>query len=360
MTAPSVIVAGTGTVGRDLGRYLLDKGCTVTWLSRDGVRLARLQAGTEALGIGRASFRRLDQADLPAVDLAIECVEEDLGAKRAVVGRLARAAGPGTVVASASSALLPTEIHPACIGLRPLVPLTMTGMAELIAPTALSASAARLRSLLGRIGLRVIDQNERTAFAATRLLLPVQALAVELLKRGWPAAEVDAWSSGPFFPRGILGFMDAVGLDTIRSAVAAYRRRMPPAEAAAYGPLEEGLTVMLAAGKRGNRNADGFMRGGPTPWPAVSPDTPLPEGVGDLFTDLLLASCARFLDRDQISSADLTALFTEVYGAADSPVSLLERDQPAASGGRRPEVLARLGLTGWEPASTLARSIGED
>ncbi len=360
MTAPSVIVAGTGMVGRDLGRYLLDKGCAVTWLSRDGVRLARLQARTEALGIGRASFRLLDHADLPAADLAVECVEEDLAAKRTVIDLLARAAGPGTVVASASSALLPTEIHPACVGLRPLVPLAMTGMAELIAPVSLRALSGRARALLGRLGLRVIDQDERTAFAATRLLLPVQALAVELLKRGWPAGKVDAWSSGPCFPRGILGFMDAVGLDTIRSAVTAYRRRMPPAVAAAYGPLEEGLTAMLAAGKRGNRNADGFLRGGPTPWPAVSPDTPVPGGFGDLFTGLLLASCARFLDRDQISSADLSALFTDVYGAAESPVGLLERDHPTAAAGVRPEALARVGLTGWEPASILARTIGED
>lgn len=368
MTSPAAVVAGTGTVGRDLGLYLLEGGWSVTWVSRDPGRLARLRGRIEALPGGngdgreelrRYSFRLFGHLDLPGAALAVECVEEEQAGKREVIAWLASALPPGAIVASSSSAMLPSELHPACIGLRPFVPLAMTRMAELIVPAARTAEAERAREMLGRTGLRVIDQDEGSAFAATRLLLPVQALALELLARGWPAGKVDAWSAVPCFPRGILAFMDAVGLETIASAVAAYRRRMSPAEAAGYRPLEERLAAMVAAGKLGNRNAEGFLRGRPLPWPEKRAGEADPAGADGLFADLLLASCADFVGRGLISTDDLSALFADVYGADESPVALLAREGGRLAPRLR-EALGRLGLTGWEPASILGRTPNED
>ena len=280
-----LLVAGTGRMGLDSGLFFLRRGWRVTWLSGDPGRrdefarriareLRRLEdADPGADRAGAAQVRLLDDAgDLGGTgpDLFLEAVREDLAQKRSVFRRIAPLlarddaarhdllvdpAGGDPPALSRRALLLPAGDHPARRGGRP-ARRPATGTRE---PCWRSSGAS---------GCTRSSRAASNAFAVNRLLLPLQAEAVRALRAGWPAAVVDGASATPLVPFGQLALMDAVGLDVIAAAVANYRRRLPPGEAQDYAELGETLDELIASGKRGKKNRDGFLSGSPLPWAA--------------------------------------------------------------------------------------------
>lgn len=317
----ALLVAGTGRMGREIGAAFLRRGIDVTWRSRDRGRLAPLQRWVaralrhEPGDSAAATARFLGPDDpLPAVDLAIETVDESAPAKRGVLSALEARLPAAVPLASNSSSLLPSSLHPRCQGLHFFQPTESARFVEWVVPAAAPDEVrARVRCLLDETGLRPIVQDEARAFALNRLLLPLQAACFRALAAGAPAALVDEASTSALLPVGQLAIFDGIGLDVVAPAVTNYVTRMPPDEAASLAPLGEGLALLLAAGKRGRKNDDGLLVGGPLPW-TTHPEASVPSLRTD-FEAILVRTCAGFLARGEIGGDDLRLAWTQLHGA---------------------------------------------
>ncbi len=325
-----LLVAGTGRMGLDSGLFFLRRGWRVTWLSGDPGRrdefarriareLRRLEdAAPGAAPAGGAQVRLLaEPGDLGEPDLFLEAVREDVGRKRSVFGQIAPLLAARTPLATVSSSILPEEIHPRCLGAHCFFPLEITRLVEAVVPRgAGDRDAGVLLEILRDAGLHPIVQTAVNAFTVNRLLLPLQAEAVRALRAGWPAAVVDGVSVTPLVPFGQLALMDAIGLDVIAAALANYCRRLPPGEAQDYTELEESLKALLAAGKRGKKNRDGFLSGSPPPWAGVAPSPGAVAELADDFRALAANTCTRAIESGDIDPEDLNLAFSSLFAAA--------------------------------------------
>ena len=349
-----LLVAGTGRMGLDSGLFFLRRGWRVTWLSGDpgrrdefARRIAREQRRLEDAdpGAARAGAAQVllldDPGDLAETepDLFLEAVREDVVQKRSVFSHIAPLLAAQTPLATTSSSILPGEIHPRCLGAHCFFPLEITRLVEAVIPRDTGdRDATALMEILRGVGLHVIVQSPSNAFAVNRLLLPLQAEAVRALRSGWPAAVVDNASATPLAPYGQLALMDAVGLDVIAAAVANYCRRLPPGEAQDYAELGETLEALLASGKRGKKNRNGFLSGAPLAWVI---DGPSPGEAAELaydFRALAAITSSRAIESGDIGLEDLALAFSSLFATA-VPV---EEERRRCRDSREVERLARL------------------
>lgn len=322
-------VLGSGKMGRDIGTYFLARGWSVRWVSRAADRLAplerqvsrtvrrlaRLPSSPRPLGaFGFHTADGLDRHELPAPALVIETIEESLTAKRALLASLDGLLPEGAVLASNSSSLLPWQIHPRCLGLHFFYPVQLTGLVELVAAPD-HPGLERTQQWLQAADLDVVVQGERQAFAANRLLLPCQVECLSALQAGAAAPEVDEASRMPLLPGGLLGMMDAVGLDTIAAAVEHYVARMAPGAVDDYQPLQRGLRELAEQGKRGAKSRDGLLVGQPLPWAPRSVGPPARQELAERLQALLLHTCDCFLERGDVQPQELDRIAAAVWGA---------------------------------------------
>ena len=324
MTAPgSVLVAGTGKMGRNIGLHLARNGWRVAWMGRDAQRMAlaerwlgrrlRKLPPEAALGFWLAD----DPKPLPPVALVIEAIEEDAGRKQELLRRLeARLPTPTPAprLLSTTSSLLPEALHPRLSVAHFFYPLEYTGLVELVPGPALGPEDAHeLAATLEQTGLLVVRQDHRSAFMLNRLLLPLQNACLAALINGMPPEQVDeASAASPLCPVGQLGLMDSVGLDVVAAAVENYLARMEPQEAAAYAPLRRGLARALALGRRGNKSGAGLLCGEPMTWDEQpEPGWSAPEA----WSDLMLGACMAAKERGLVDAATLDAALARLFGA---------------------------------------------
>jgi 3-hydroxyacyl-CoA dehydrogenase len=348
-----VLVAGTGRMGLDVGLYFLRRGWRTSWLSGDPARrdafALRIERETRRLAdAGPASAAALDDThgaqvllrdeegvpDADAPDLFLEAVGEDIALKRAVFARVAPRLPAGTPLASVSSSILPGDIHPRCLGAHCFFPLEMTRLVEVVrSRTGNERELAALLELLRNAGLQAILQEESNAFAVNRLLLPLQAMAVRALRAGWPAAVVDQASITALIPFGQLSLMDAVGLDVIAPSVENYCRRLPGDEARRYAELVAALRELLAAGKRGRKNRDGFLAGAPLPWALETAPRGSAAALAHDFRTLAVQTCVRAIEVGEIGAGDLDLAFSSLFAGAATLEQ--ERSRSRTPGGAR-------------------------
>jgi len=310
-TGMQVILAGTGTMARDIGAFLLDRDRRVAFVGREGASLRRIEKRLrERAG---ASFHKSGES-IPGGDVLIETVAESIDLKRQVVASLVRCLPPDAPFASNSSSILPGAIHPRCIGLHFFHPVEWTSLAELVVPNHASPeTVASLRSFATSLGLHVVEQGEPNAFAVNRLLLPLQSRCFEAVLCGCSAVEVDRTSRLGEQPAGQLALMDAVGLDTVKAAVDQYASRMSAESAAAIAPLRDGLATLVATGKLGKKNGDGILCGRPLPWNGTASHGPSAESLRETFE----LACRQFVRDGEISESDLAAVRTRLFGIGE-------------------------------------------
>ena len=319
-----ILIAGTGKTGHDIGRFLLKRGHAVTWLFRDGTHRARLEARLEKdlrrmarsgidLSTDQAAVREYSAPELTPPQIFIESVSESIEAKQAVFKRVAHLLSNEVLLLSNSSSLLPSEIHPRCIGMHCFYPLELSGSVELVLPAACHPDMeARATELATTSGLTVIRQDSHNAFAVNRLLLALQAECLRALASGLAAEAVNEASASDLLPIGQLQLIDSIGLDTVGASVANYLRRMPTDSAADYRELDEGLRLLDGLGKQGKKNGNGFLLGTPLPWNSMQPDP------GDLHQRLLylfINSCYCFVETGAISRTDLDEALKAILGS---------------------------------------------
>jgi 3-hydroxyacyl-CoA dehydrogenase len=266
-----------------------------------------------------ASFHVYGAAEAAPADIIIECMAEDVAVKRTAIDAVASRLTERTIVASCSSSILPDRLHPRCVGLHFFYPVELTGTAEFITRATLpEVSRAAVREFAAEADLSLIEQDERTAFAVNRLLLPLQVEAARALLAGLPAAAVDRATTCDALPLGQLQLMDAVGLDVIHAAAVNYLTWLPENDAADYAPLFEVLSRLSALGKRGRKNGDGFLLGAPLPWRAI--DNCDESAWRSRFRLAFANTCARFAATGLLDAPAFSRLFSHI----------LQTDIPAA------------------------------
>jgi len=358
-----VAVAGTGRLGRNVGAHMLRLGHRVTWLAEDDVRAREMErhAGKLARRVERAASGAVRAATdvrlsagvrLPLTEVLIECITEDLEAKRALFEAIEPALGDDALLLSNSSSILPADLHPRCVGVHFFYPVELSCVVELI-PGTDEGAARRAEDFARGCGLSVVREDGRSAFTANRLLLPVQAELLRALAAGADPAVLDSVPAGGMLPAGQLRLMDAVGLDVIREAVGNYLHRMAPREAGPYAGLLDALSLLVEAGKLGAKNGDGLLLGAPLPWPRAPRATPDPDALGTTLRALFVNTCLRLSADGAVPPSDLDLLTGK---ALQMEISL--REEIAALGRERAADILRkayhlTGLAYFEPFSLL-------
>jgi 3-hydroxyacyl-CoA dehydrogenase len=305
MQERSVAIVGTGLIGRSWAIAFARAGCAVRLF--DHVpraaataleEIARTLSDPVAANLPRgtqpqAVLGRIGSA--PSVGEAVagalhvqENTPEVLDLKQRIFAELDAAADPGAVIASSTSALLPSRFAAGlpgshrCLVAHPLNPPHLIPAVEIVpSPETSPAAVAATRELLTGIGQKpVVLRREIEGFIMNRLQGALLDEAFLLVARGYASVEdVDTamrdglarrWSfMGPFetidlnAPGGVAGFIDRYGAayaeigrerpgreawtgDLADAVIAARRRALPKADLPARAAWRDARLAALA------------------------------------------------------------------------------------------------------------------
>jgi len=368
----TIVVAGSGKMARDLGLFFLGRGHSVSWLSRDEVRLETLERWIRKRvrrlaslfpdwKPGEPAFFVVGDPEVPAADVFIESINEEEREKQELLRSLDEIIPPGALRFSNSSSILPATIHPSCAGLHFFYPVELTGFVEAVFPEDFDVrDKERILDLLRESELECVEEGTETAFAVNRLLLPVQNECFRALRTGRAADDVDEATVSDLLPLGQLTLIDNIGLDVVYPAVCNFTSRMGPGISDQYEPLRAGLRELLDIGKRGHKNRDGIRLGQPLPWnggPEATDGSAPPFDA--LIRALFLNSCQRALEEELLTAKDLDLALCSLFGwerdlAETWEHSDIEGSRKALDGGHR-----LWGCDYFVPCGELRRRAGE-
>ena len=320
----NVWILGTGKMAADIGTFLLTHNCPVTWLSESSEYLASLKKSVEktmrrirkyppdTITCAEPSFYTYRNVAITSADIIIECTNESLEKKKKVLSFINEMITDDVILLSNSSSILPGQIHPACLGCHFFYPVALTACVELIGVSSAGEHKRNdLLQFLTECDLSIIMQTEKNAFAANRLLLPLQNELFRLLQAGYPPHLLDAASSTPIMPIGQLTFIDSVGIDTVYAGVRNYISRMTEHQQHEYTPLTSGLKEMIRLGKLGRKNKNGLLTGEQLPWPVTVQASP--EEIHRRLIELFIGTCRQFLTENTVSESDMHLILSFVF-----------------------------------------------
>lgn len=239
-TIKTVGVVGAGTMGRGIAELAATRGFDVLMYDSSPAALEQaprlldiaLQHQLEKWAITEAEKRVIlsrihyspQISALRDADLVIECIVEDLPAKRELFRTLDQVCQKEAILATNTSTLSITEMAAAtfraerCIGLHFMQPVTRTQMVEMVRGLKTSDETVRLCTdwlkSLNRVGVEVY---ESPGYITTRLQVAMINDAANLVMEGVATADaVDtAMRLGMHMDRGPLEMADRIGLDTL-------------------------------------------------------------------------------------------------------------------------------------------------
>jgi 3-hydroxybutyryl-CoA dehydrogenase len=263
-------IAGGGAIACGLAATASRLGPVALWArSADAAERARAridavceraETGADAAQVAVVT----DPAALAGATVFVEAVVEDLAAKTAVLGALARVAAPGALLATTTSSLPIAPLADATgaperfVALHVFHPVMKMALVELAFPVqAGEATRARARALCVALGKAPVEVPGIPGFVVNRLLFPYLFAAVELLEA--TALEPDAIDAcmtlGAGHPMGPLALLDLVGLDVAVAIGEAIGTAVP-----------ERVRALVAAGALGRKTGRGFFA-----YPSLAP-----------------------------------------------------------------------------------------
>jgi len=265
-----VHVIGGGIMGGDIAAWCALKGMRVTLQDRGPEQLRQALKRAHSLFRKRLKIPRLIRAaadrlipdwrgdGIPAADLVIEAIFEDVDAKQALYRELEHRLKPGALLATNTSSIPLETLTEALeqpgrlIGLHFFNPVSKMPLVELV------QGAQTQQNLLvrGAAFCRQIDRlplpvASSPGFLVNRILMPYLMEAVVLLQEGIPAAAIDRAATRFGMPVGPVQLADQVGLD-ICLAVA---QKLQFLHAEPVPPL---LLQKVEAGDLGRKSGKGF------------------------------------------------------------------------------------------------------
>lgn len=334
----AVHIFGGGTIGGGVAALLVLHGRHVTVHDPDEQALAAAEARTRALIEGQlndtseltdalARLQTVAGFGEPAgAELVIEAIDEDAGAKRALLRRLEAAVNPEAVIATATSTLLVDELGrdmerpERLIGLHFFHPVESQPLVEVAGgqcsgETALSVGQA----LIGAVQKLPLRVRGTPGLLVTRLQLPYMLQGAAMYQR--PRREViDAAGLKFGMPHGPLELADAVGLDVCRQLAEQLGYAVP-------GPLGE----YVEAGHLGLKTGKGFHHWskGRRITTSVPPGRHAFDEIARELIQPVLREAERCRDQEVVADADLVdagALFGVGFPAhTGGPLHLLHQ-----------------------------------
>jgi len=233
-------VIGAGTMGHGIAYVAALAACDVRLTDARADALPQALDKIEALTAGGAARGKIVtgrvvavpdlRAAVSDVEVVIEAVVEDLAIKQRLFVDVERAAPPGALLASNTSALSVAQIAAAMtqparlVGMHFFNPVHIMKLVEVVTHGRDSREAAdRAVEFARRIGKEPIVVRDSPGFASSRLGVVLGLEAMRMLEQDVASAEdIDkAMELGYNHPMGPLKLTDLVGLD-VRLAIAEY------------------------------------------------------------------------------------------------------------------------------------------
>ncbi|MBV9951467.1 MAG: 3-hydroxybutyryl-CoA dehydrogenase [Acidimicrobiia bacterium] len=279
----SVAVVGGGFMGTGIAEAVAVSGLPVivrdvdeASVGRAGERietsLARAVRGGKLDEAGaREAYQRIElTTDLDAIsqaDLVVEAVPEDERLKLSVMEAIDGVVSDGAIVASNTSSIPIAELAQSIsdpsrvLGLHFFSPVPVMMLVEVVvALDTSSATVARAKGFVERLGKRPIETKDRSGFIVNMLLVPYLMAAVRMYEDGFASREdIDnGMKLGCGHPMGPLTLCDFIGLDVLYAVCDSLYEEFKRDE---YAPPPL-MKRMVASGRLGRKSGRGFYEYG--------------------------------------------------------------------------------------------------
>lgn len=239
MDINTVGIVGAGQMGTGIAQVCATAGLAVVLLDAEPARLDQAMAAIAAAfdravdrgrmteGDAAASLARIrpvqDYQAFSACQLAIEAVNEDEAAKKAVLKSLCAALPADAIISSNTSTISITRLAAQTdrpgrfLGMHFMNPVPKMGLVELIRGIATDeATFSAAHTFTAMLGKTPISAEDFPAFVVHRILMPMINEAIYTLYEGVGSVEsIDvAMRLGTHHPMGPLELADFIGLDT--------------------------------------------------------------------------------------------------------------------------------------------------
>jgi len=342
----STAVAGMGSMGAGIAHAMIAARRSVTVFDTDEEALAR---GTKRirksldrqLDSGRISPDQHEQMlgllttttnveDLGRAELVIEAVYEDLGVKRAVLGKIEKACGPETIIATNTSTLSLDELSEALdrperlVGLHFFNPAQRMPLVEVIysdrTDPGVTATAMSLAKSIGKTPVLV---RNREGFLVNRLFVPYLNEAFWLLQDGASPEAIDAAMVDFGFAMGPLTLIDMAGIDILALTDAVLQGAFPYHDGSC--PI---VQLLVSAGQLGQKTGSGVYRYEPGDY--TRHNSP---AAADIIAQVRrdAASTPRTIDADEITDRLVLRMVSEAFYILAEQIAQRESDIDAAT-----------------------------
>lgn len=272
-----VAVFGAGTMGSGIAQVFAAKGHTalmyassVASAQRHKDKLAaslqkRVEKGKMTEEAKDAILNNIlveEKSAAADADLVIECVKEEMGTKRELLGELDEMCKESTVFATNTSSLSVTEmglgLKHAVIGMHFFNPVPAMKLVEVIAGGNTPAELVeKIKTLSTEIGKTPVVVNEAPGFVVNKILIPYCNEGVCVLQEGVASAEdIDiAMQLGCNHPMGPLHLGDLIGWDIVLNIMDVLYNETHDSKYRANVLIRK----MVRAGKLGIKSGEGFF-----------------------------------------------------------------------------------------------------
>lgn len=314
-----VHVIGAGVMGGDIAAWAALRGFNVTLQDREQKYIE------PALARARELFdKRLKSADriepaiarlkadvegkgVAAADLVIEAIFENAEAKEALYRKAEPEMKADALLASNTSSIPLDELRQAVtdpgrfLGLHYFNPVALMPLVEIVRHDRLDTKfESRAFAFCKAIDKLPVPVKGTPGFLVNRILMPYMLEAVRLYGEGVPGPVLDRAAKKFGMPMGPIELADTVGLDVAASV---------GRELSGFLKLEipKGMESLLASGKRGKKDGEGFYRweSGKPIKPEVDPAYRAPEDVEDRMILPMLNEAVACVHDGVVDDADL-------------------------------------------------------
>lgn len=314
-----VHVVGAGVMGGDIAAWSALRGFETTLQDRslEQIQPAIARAHTfyekklkredkRAAAIARLNAD-VDGAGVAKADLVIEAIFENLEAKRALYAKVEENLPANSLLTSNTSSIPLTDLRaelkrPAQFaGLHFFNPVSMMPLVEIVRHDGIDAETERrLAAFCRAIDKLPVPVAGTPGFLVNRILMPYLLEAMTLYSEGVPGPVIDKAALAFGMPMGPIELADTVGLDVAASVGKIMAEFLNL-------PIPSGLDGLLASGKRGRKDGQGFYtwENGRAKKPEVPKDYKAPEDLTDRLVLAFVNEAVACLHEGVVADADL-------------------------------------------------------